>query len=93
MKDSPGKAGKIRISYIENLPDVTPQPPTKQVSLATLMEMGKTLDKAELWMKSDLRLIFSVKEKSRVKPLMDKINAIIVAKEQLNSRRPHTPEL
>jgi hypothetical protein len=48
--------------YINNYQDVGPiiqQPP---ITYSNLVEMAKELDKKELWVRSDLRLIFSIED-------------------------------
>lgn len=80
LRESPSKAAKIVMRYINNYADVGPiiaQPP---ITHQNLIEMAKTLDKKELWVKTDLRLIFSVEDSQTVDETLEQLN-MIIAKE------------
>ena len=59
MRESPSKAAKIVMKYINSYPDVGPLVQPTQITYKDLVDMAQTLDKKELWVRSDLRLIFS----------------------------------
>ena len=62
LRESPSKAAKIVMRYINNYQDVGPiiaQPP---ITYTDLVELSKNLDKKEVWVRSDLRLIFSIED-------------------------------
>lgn len=83
LRDSPSKAAKIVMRYINNYADVGPiiaQPP---ITHQNLIEMAKTLDKKELWVKSDLRLIFSVADAQSTDEVIEALtNTVAVAEKQ-----------
>ncbi|TNV79252.1 hypothetical protein FGO68_gene6991 [Halteria grandinella] len=82
VRDSPSKTGKIRLSYIANLPDVSPLPPAQKVTLQTLGEVAKHIDKAETWLRSDQRLIFSTNDPTRLEEYLSLFNEIFSARQQ-----------
>lgn len=45
--------------YINCYADVGPQLQQKQITYTDLQEMAKTVDKKEVWVRSDLRIIFA----------------------------------
>ena len=82
MRDSPSKAAKIVMRYINNYADVGPiiaQPP---ITHQNLIEMAKTLDKKELWVKSDLRLIFSVADAQSTDEVIEALTNIVAVAEK-----------
>jgi hypothetical protein len=50
------------MKYINNYADVGPIVKPKEITYGDLIEMAKTIDKKEVWAKSDLRLIFSIED-------------------------------
>jgi hypothetical protein len=46
--------------YINAYPDVGPLIAQKEITTKDLDEMAKNFDKKEMWIRSDLRLIFSL---------------------------------
>lgn len=50
------------MKYINNYPDVGPIVPQKAISYNDLVELSKNLDKKEMWVRSDLRLIFALED-------------------------------
>eukprot|EP00347_Sterkiella_histriomuscorum_P024380 403331322 len=59
LRDSPSKSTKFSMRYINTYQDVGPQIANPKVTHENLKEMAKNLDKREVWIKSDLRLIFA----------------------------------
>lgn len=62
LRNSPSKAAKIVLRYINNYADVGPviaQPP---ITYNDLVEMAKEIDKSEVWVRSDQRLIFALED-------------------------------
>ena len=62
VKESPSKSSKINLKYISSYPDVGPQVQSAPITYNDLVEMGKAFDKKEFWVRSDLRLIFSIED-------------------------------
>lgn len=50
------------MKYINNYADVGPVVAQKTLTYSDLVEMAKTIDKKEFWVKSDLRLIFAFED-------------------------------
>jgi hypothetical protein len=76
LRDSPSKAAKIVLRYINNYPDVGPiiaQPP---ITYNDLVEMAKTIDKNEVWVKSDLRLIFALDDSQFVDETIENLTRV-----------------
>lgn len=77
LRDSPSKAAKIVMRYINNYQDVGPiiqQPP---ITYSNLVELGKEIDKKEVWVKSDLRLIFSIEDSQAIDETLETLNRIL----------------
>ena len=77
MRDSPSKAAKIVMRYINNYQDVGPiiqQPP---ITYSNLVELAKEIDKKEVWVKSDLRLIFSIEDSQAIDETTETLNKIL----------------
>jgi hypothetical protein len=79
LRESPSKAAKIVMRYINNYADVGPVIANQPVTHQNLIEMAKTLDKKELWIKSDLRLIFAVDDTQTCDEIIEQLNKIITA--------------
>lgn len=62
LRESPSKNSRIVMKYINNYPDVGPIVPQKAISYNDLVELSKNLDKKEMWVRSDLRLIFAIED-------------------------------
>ena len=62
LRESPSKSAKIAMKYINTYSDVGPIIASPSVTYNDLVEMGKALDKKEMWVRSDLRLIFAVED-------------------------------
>ena len=76
-KESPSKSSKITLKYINNYPDVGPQVTASPVSLQELQNMAKTMDKKDMWIRSDLRLIFSIEDSQIIDETIETLNKII----------------
>ena len=63
--------------YINSYSDVGPQVQQKAITYADLVDMAKTVDKKELWVKSDLRLIFAVEDAQHADETIEKLEKII----------------
>ena len=77
LRDSPSKAAKIVMRYINNYQDVGPiiqQPP---ITYSNLVELAKEIDKKEVWVKSDLRLIFSIEDSQAIDETTETLNKIL----------------
>lgn len=77
VKESPSKSSKINMKYISSYPDVGPQVANAPITYNDLVEMGKVLDKKELWVRSDLRLIFAIEDSQAVDETIEMLNKII----------------
>ena len=83
MRDSPSKTTKIVLRYISNMPDVgspTLHPP---VTYQSLVEIAKTLNKSEVWDRSDLRLIFTLPSVQATEEVLVGLNTLISCKQAL----------
>ena len=81
--ESPSKTSKIVMRYIANLPDVGPSVKQQPVSYETLVDLAKNLDKAEIWSRNDLRLIFSMDDIDRLDVTLSTLEDIVNQKNQL----------
>lgn len=59
MRQSPSKGSKIVMRYINCYADVGPQLKQKEITYTDLIDMAKNIDKKDLWVRSDLRIIFA----------------------------------
>jgi hypothetical protein len=64
QRDSPSKRSKIIMRYIAGMPDVGACVKQQPVARSSLLELSKSLNKAEVWTHNDLRLIFSLSDRS-----------------------------
>ena len=62
LRESPSKASKIILRYINSYPDVGPIINHPAITYSDLVEMAKKIDKKEVWVRSDLRLIFALED-------------------------------
>ncbi len=63
--------------YINNYQDVGPiiaQPP---ITYTDLVELSKTIDKKDVWVRSDLRLIFSIEDSQVIDETTENLNRIL----------------
>ena len=77
LRESPSKSAKIAMKYINGYSDVGPIVASPSVTYSDLVDLGKTLDKKEVWVRSDLRLIFSVEDPQQVDESIEQLNNII----------------
>ncbi len=61
-KESPSKNSKIAMKYINSYNDVGPVIAQPKVNIGDLETMARDLNKKEMWVKSDMRLVFSLKD-------------------------------
>lgn len=76
-KSSPSKAARITLKYIQAYHNVGPQKPNPTITYDDLVEMAACINKSEQWIRSDLRLIFSMADGQLVDEAIEKINAIV----------------
>lgn len=77
LRNSPSKAAKIVLRYINNYADVGPviaQPP---ITYNDLVEMAKEIDKSEVWVRSDQRLIFALEDTQLVDEVVENLTNIV----------------
>ena len=77
LKESPSKASKIILRYINPYLDVGQVIAQPAVTLDELKEMAKQIDKKETWIKSDQRLIFALEGVMRADEVIEKLNVIV----------------
>ncbi len=77
LRASPSKAAKIVMRYINSYNDVGPVLKQKEITYADLIEMAKTVDKKDLWVRSDLRLIFSLEDSQIVDETIESLDKIL----------------
>ena len=63
--------------YINAYVDVGPQLQQKIVQYEDLVEMAKELDKKELWVRNDLRLIFAFDDTQIVDETIEQLEKIV----------------
>ena len=76
LRESPSKAAKIVLRYINSYADVGPVVAQAPITFEHLQEMAKNIDKKD-WVRSDLRLIFSHEDDQDIDELIEKLNKII----------------
>lgn len=76
-RQSPSKAAKIVMKYINNYSDVGPIVAPKAITYADLIEMAKTVDKKDLWAKSDLRIMFSLGDPQIADETIETLDSIV----------------
>eukprot|EP00347_Sterkiella_histriomuscorum_P017562 403348860 len=79
LRESPSKNSKIVMKYINNYQDVGPILPQKAISHNDLVELSKAIDKKEMWVKSDMRLIFAIEDSQLVDEAIEALNNILIA--------------
>ena len=77
LRESPSKGAKIVMKYINGYSDVGPIIAQKQISYNNLVEMSKEIDKREVWVRSDLRLIFALDDGQIVDESIEQLNKIL----------------
>lgn len=77
LRESPSKSAKIAMKYINGYADVGPIVASPQVTYSDLQEMAKNLDKKEVWVRSDLRLIFALEDTQQVEECIEQFEKII----------------
>ena len=77
LRESPSKAAKIMLRYINSYPDVGPIINHPPITFSDLVEMSKTLDKNEVWLRSDLRLTFALEDTQLVDEAMEALTKIL----------------
>ena len=63
--------------YINCYADVGPQIQNKAITYADLVEMAKTVDKKEVWVRSDLRIIFAFDDTQIVDETIEQLEKIL----------------
>jgi hypothetical protein len=76
-RESPSKGAKIIMRYINAYPDVGPLIAQKEITTKDLEEMAKNFDKKEMWIRSDLRLIFSLTDTQIIDESIEQLTKIL----------------
>ena len=63
--------------YINCYADVGPQIQQKTITYSDLVEMSKTIDKKDVWVRSDLRIMFAFDDTQIVDETIEKMEAIL----------------
>lgn len=77
VKQSPSKNSKIAMKYINSYTDVGPQIKSTPITHEDLIEMAKTIDKKECFVKTDLRLIFAINDNQLVDETIETLTRIL----------------
>jgi hypothetical protein len=78
LRESPSKNSRIIMKYINSYADVGPILPQKALSYSDLVELSKTIDKKEMWVRSDLRLIIAIEDPQLVDEAIETLNNILI---------------
>jgi hypothetical protein len=78
FKESPSKAAKITLQYINKYQDVGPKKKGQTVTQEDLEGMALNIDKKDAWLKSDLRLIFGLSDTTLMEEHLQTLQKVIV---------------